>query len=125
MSLPDNWNSEDPEHPIPSPGRIDVFVTTKEGSTYYGLVVAAPLRADMRSQRRLLQKLEDYMSDRHSEKLLLRFGDPTPMNTKLIAAIHPGSEPGIFALLERCRPWLEQNGFALKVTTVPEVFGLH
>lgn len=125
MTLPDDWNDEDVGHPIPYPGKVDVLTTTKEGSTYYGLVVAAPLQADARSQQRLLKKIEDYISDRHSEASLRRFGKPTAKNTKLKAAIHPGSEPAIFELLERCRPWLDECGFAFEVTTDAKLFNLH
>ncbi len=125
MTLPENWNEEDTEHPIPYPGKIDVLTTTVEGTTYYGLVIAAPMEADERSQRRLLKKLEDYASDRHSQKAIYKYGKPTPQNTRLTVAVHPGSSQAIFELLTRCLPWLEECGFKVEVTTDAKILSLH
>lgn len=113
--LPADWNEEDPTHPVPYPGKVDVLVETQEGEVHYGLVIAAPLRADERSQQRLLQKLEDYISDRRSDASLQKYGQPTPDNTHLLIAIHPDSDRVIFELIEKCRPWLEGHGFSFKV----------
>lgn len=114
-SFPAEWNEEDPSHPIPCPGRLDVLVETKEGEAYYGLVIAAPLKADAKSQHRLLQKLEDYISDRHSDASVQRFGPPTSGNTHLLIAVHPDSDKVVFDLIEKCRPWLEGHGFSFEV----------
>lgn len=124
MSDPDAY-ADDEAHPIPFLGKIDVFVTTKEGSVMYGLVIASPLSGDARSQQRLLRKIEDYLSDRHSVDLQSRFGAPTPSNTSLKIAIHPGSDPTVFELLRRCKPWIEDNGFALEVTSDAKILSLH
>jgi hypothetical protein len=117
--------ADDEEHAIPFLGRIDVFVTTKEGNVMYGLVIASPLSGDTRSQQRLIKKLEDYLSDRHSADLRSRFGAPTPSNTSLKVAIHPGSDPTVFELLRRCKPWIEDNGFSLEVTSDATILSLH
>jgi hypothetical protein len=124
MSNPDTY-ADDESHPIPFLGKIDVFVTTKEGSVMYGLVIASPLSGDKRSQQRLLKKLEDYLSDRHSTDLKSRFGAPTPNNTSLKVAIHPGSDPTVFDLLQRCKPWVQDNGFTMEVTSDANILSLH
>jgi hypothetical protein len=124
MSNPETY-SDDESHPIPFLGKIDVFVTTKEGSVMYGLVIASPLLGDERSQQRLLRKIEDYLSDRHSADLNRKFGKPTPVNTRLKVAIHPGSDVAVFELLQRCKPWIEVNGFTLEVTSDANTLSLH
>jgi hypothetical protein len=91
----------------------------------YGLVIASPLSGDKRSQQRLLKKLEDYLSDRHSTDLKSRFGAPTPNNTSLKVAIHPGSDPTVFDLLQRCKPWVQDNGFTMEVTSDANILSLH
>jgi hypothetical protein len=121
---PDSWYEADPSHPIAYPGNVDVYVTTKEGSTYYGIVVAAPLESDERSQRRLLKKIENYIGDRKSVKSIEKYGPPSPGNTRLTIAVHPGSDEAVFELIKRCRPWLEDNGFSVEVKTDAESFNL-
>lgn len=115
----------DETHPIPFLGKIDVFVAASDGRVYYGLVIASPMAGDERSQRRLLRKFEDYLSDRHSRDLLKKYGQPSPSNTYLKVAIHPGSDAAIFEFIERCKGWIKDNGFSIEVTTDSNIHSLH
>lgn len=102
-----------------------MFVAASDGRVDYGLVIASPMGGDERSQRRLLRKFEDYLSDRHSRDLLKKYGRPTPSNTRLKVAIHPASDAVIFELIERCKDWIRDNGFSIEVTTDANILSLH
>jgi hypothetical protein len=117
--------ADDETHPIPYLGKIDVFVAARDGRVDYGLIIASPMTGDEKSQRRLLRKIEDYLSDRHSQSLLSKYGQPNPNNTHLKIAIHPGSDAEVFRLIERCKDWIEDNGFSIDVTTDANILSLH
>ena len=114
-------NEVDESHPIRDVGKIDVAVTTNRGARY-GLVVNQPLHGDERSQRRLLNKLEAYIADFYSPKFVNRFGNPESSSCQITVALHPDSDVAIFDLLERCRPWVEDNHISYEVRT--DVFDL-
>lgn len=105
----------DASHPIPNTELIDVTVSLKNGGASYGLVIAQPLVADERSQKRLLRKLERYLNDFHSAAAKQRFGTPRRDRMKIHVSIHPASDPLIFELLEKCRDWVEGNSVSLVV----------
>jgi len=125
MALSVEWDADDESHPIPFVGRVDAFVTTKEGSTYYGLVISAPMHGDERSQHRLLKKLDSYISDRNSEEAIAKYGKPSPEKSHVRVAVHPGSDAQVFLLLEKCKAWLEDVGFSYEVSCDANVLGLH
>jgi hypothetical protein len=105
----------DASHPIPNTELIDVTVSLENGGASYGLVIAQPLAADERSQKRLLRKFERYLNDFHSASAKQRFGMPRPDRMKIHVSIHPESDPLIFELLEKCRNWVEDNSVSLVV----------
>lgn len=108
---------DDFAHPIRQVDIIDVVVNIRGGGSRYGLTIASPLTGDERSQKRLLKKIEAYLGDFHSERSIERNGKPTPEKCKILVGIHPGSDAVVFELLERCRPWVLDNGIELSVTT--------
>jgi len=103
-------------HPIHDVSKIDVATTTDKGARY-GLVIAEPARGDATTQRRLLDKLEAYIGDFYSPRFASEYGQPTPEYCCITVAIHRESDPSIFELLERCRPWVEGNHISFRVTT--------
>jgi hypothetical protein len=109
--------SDDFTHPIRQLGVIDVVTELEGGGAYYGLVIATPLARDQRSQKRLLRKIEAYLEDFYSERSIHRNGPPTPAKCKITVGIHPESDPVIFELLERCRPWVDENGVDFRIST--------
>ena len=113
----DDLYSDDEAHPIPRIGVIDVETRLKSGGAYYGLVIASPLTADERSQKRLIQKIQHYIEDFHSEKSRQRMGSPDPEKARIYIVIHPDSAPEIFTLLEQCRSWVEENRIMFSVST--------
>jgi hypothetical protein len=96
---------------------VDVVTHLGGGGAYYGLTIASPLSGDDRSQQRLLNKIEPYLGDFHSDRAVERNGKPTPDKCKILVGVHPGSDAVIFELLERCKPWVLDNGVELKITT--------
>ena len=100
---------DDPQHPIPSLSGLDFVAQRRTGGADLGIVIATPLNADERSQRRLLDKIELYLRFISSAEFQAQFGTPDPSNTQVLVAIHAGSHPAIFDLLDRCQPWVTQN----------------
>ena len=107
---------DDHNHPIPRIGEIDLYGIRENGGAELAIIIASPLDGGEYSQRRLLAKLDLYIlfiaSDEfRAEKPALptRKTPPSPCISTL------NSDPEIFELLERCRPWLEVNAATLRV----------
>jgi hypothetical protein len=98
---------DDPTHPIPYLGVIDVVAYKKTGGADLTIVVASPLQDDERSKTRLLDKIEGYIGHIRSEQFLEDAGSPpSPDNTAITVALHPNTAPEVYALLERCQQWV-------------------
>ena len=106
---------DDPSHPIPSLTALDIQTVLKGGGSDLAIVVASPLRADERSQRRLLSKIGIYLGFLCTPEFQDSSGVATPENTSIIVHIHPSSDKAIFELIERCRPWVLSNNASLQV----------
>jgi hypothetical protein len=109
-------NYDDPTHPIPSITALDVHVIKHGGGSDLVIIVASPLQADERSQRRLLDKIEIYLGFLHTPEYQTSSGIATPENTTIIVRLHPDSAPAIRELLERCKPWVAKGQATLVVT---------
>src|SRR6185312_12987558 len=96
---------DDSAHPIPSLAVIDVMSVKKGGGADLFVVVASPLMADARSQTRLLDKLQGYLSYLGSPEFRAEAGVPSPDNTNIVVKLHPGSAPEIRSLLARSEAW--------------------
>lgn len=73
------------------------------------IVIAEPIQDDLKSQKRLLDKIECYLGFIGSEEFLAEAGAPNRANTKVIVQIHPESSMAIVELLQRCKPWALVN----------------
>jgi len=115
-----NWedNYDDPTHPIPSLSALDVHAIKKGGGSDLTIVIASPLRADERSQKRLLDKIDIYLRYIQSPEYERVCGTPTCENTGVIVRIHGGSATEIFELLERCKPWVAKSRATLQVSVL-------
>ena len=106
---------DDPTHPIPCPGVLDMLGIRKGGGADLAILVAAPLMADERSQMRLLHKIAGYLRHIHSRAHQSQAGEPTAANTTIRVVLHPGTAPEIHELLDRCKPWTLDHDATLKV----------
>jgi hypothetical protein len=117
--IPDDPRN-DPEHPIPYLNVLDVSAYLKQGGADLSIVIASPLLFDERSQTRLLDKIQGYLSHIHSDDFRRDAGvAPTPENTKICVLLHPDSAQEIRDLLERCRVWVTSHGATLVVEGLP------
>ena len=119
-----NWsdNYDDPSHPIPSISALDVHGIKKGGGSDLLIVVASPLQADVRSQQRLLDKIDIYLRYIRSDEYKNKYGAPSSDNTCIIVRLHAGSDPLILDLLERCKPWAAENLCRIEVSPLDEDF---
>ena len=79
------------------------------------LIIASPLKADEKSQRRLLQKMENYLGFINSADFAAESGRPTAANTRIVVKLHPDSDSLISDLLGRCVAWVSENNATLVV----------
>jgi hypothetical protein len=107
--------TDDPAHPIPYLGALDVMSIKKGGGADLVIVVASPLMADERSQNRLLEKIEGYLSFIGSQEFRSEAGEPSPDNTQVIVRLHPDSAPAIHDLLARTESWVRNGNASLRV----------
>jgi hypothetical protein len=108
-------NYDDPSHPIPSIYALDVEGVKKTGGSDLVIVVASPLMADERSQRRLLDKIKVYLKYLQTPEFQSKSGIATPENTSIIVKLHADSDAAIFDLIEKCKPWVLANHASLKI----------
>lgn len=106
----------DESHPIPWMDVIDVETKTDKGA-YYGLAIASPLAGDEYCQRRLLKKIEGYLTHIREKRREWQATHSQDMKARLYVAVHPDSDPVIFELLSRCNAWAEENSVEFKVIT--------
>jgi hypothetical protein len=114
-------NYDDPFHPIPSLTALDIEGIKKGGGANLTIVIASPLQADERSQRRLLSKIELYLGYLPTSQFQSKSGVSTPENTSIIIKIHPRSDPLVLDLIERCKPWVFANNATLKAELLSSV----
>lgn len=107
----------DNDHPIPNLDVVDVNTVKKGGGSDLFIVIATALSGDKRSLERLLRKVERYLEFMRTEEFLAESGTPSPDNTNVIVKLHPHSDRAVFELLERCKPWVLENGANLLIDT--------
>jgi hypothetical protein len=111
---PDAQN--DPSHPVPYLGVIDVAGYRSTGGASLKIIVASALDASERSKTRLLDKIQGYLAHISSPQFRSEAGsDPTPENTTIEVLLHPESSLEIHKLLERCHEWVRSNHACLVV----------
>lgn len=108
-------DDEDPAHPIASPDVIDGMAIGENGGATLVIVVASPLMADPRSQKRLMLKIRSYLGYIGSADFRAQAGVPTQASTRIVVKLHPGSSPAIHDLIERCVGWANANDVSLEV----------
>lgn len=111
----DDLLADDPDHPISSLETIDVYAVNQGGGATLAIVIASPLRADARSQERLLAKLEAYLGFINGEEFAVEAGPPSPETTEIVVSLHRRSDREIRELLARCVPWVEENNARLVI----------
>ena len=109
--------ADDDTHPIPSIDNLDILAELRGGGAKLVIVIATPLQADERSQRRLLKKIENYLEYISSPEFKNEFGAPDPSRVSIVVKIHKQSDPVVFDLLKRCEPWALQNKATLTFDT--------
>ena len=109
---------DDPAHPIPFMDALDVMSITVGGGADLFIIVASPLMDDQRSQKRLLDKLENYLDFIGSAEFQSQAGPATAINTQVIVKLHPSSASGIYDLLNRSESWVLAGGATLSVATL-------
>jgi hypothetical protein len=106
---------DDQNHPLPRVDEIDLYGVRKNGGAELAIVIASPLDGNEYSQKRLLAKLNLYINFIASDEFKAEAGPANLENTTVAVHIHPNSATEIFELLERCKPWLEENSATLRV----------
>ncbi|MGN6829291.1 hypothetical protein [Paucibacter sp. M5-1] len=107
----------DENDPIPNVDLIDINKVKHGGGSDLYLVIATPISGERRSLERLLRKLENYLVFIQSDQFKSESGVPTTANTRVVVKLHPDSDPRAFELIERNRPWVENNDATLVVDT--------
>ena len=102
-------------HPIPYMDALDVMTVKSAGGADLFIVVTSPLMDDDTSQKRLLDKLENYLRFIGSTEFQDQAGPASAKNTKLIVKLHPSTATGIYDLLKRSEPWVLAGGATLSV----------
>jgi hypothetical protein len=109
---------DDPDHPIPSLGTLDVVTVLSGGGADLIIVVASPLIADRRSLSRLQDKIEAYLHHILSPEFQAEAGEPNSGNTTILVKLHPRSAPEVYDFLERSKGWVSANRATLRIETL-------
>jgi len=107
---------DEPDHPVPYLGVIDVAAYLKSGGANLTVVAASPLQDDEHSHRRLLDKIQGYLNYIASDQFLEHaHATASPENTTITVALHPDTAPGVYSLLARCHQWVASGRAKLAV----------
>lgn len=110
---------DDENHPIPRVDVCDVRGVLKTGGADLAIVIAKPLKDDLRSRQRLLRKFEHYLGFVASAVFAEECGVPSKQNTRICVHIHPDSDLGAFEFIEACRTWIVDDGARLEIIKRP------
>ena len=99
-------------HPIPNVELCDVHGKRKDGGHDLVVVIASPLKADHRSQKRLIEKLRRYLA------AIDALRDSGASDCRVIVKAHRDSDEAIFDLLERSRVWVEHEKVSLEIAKI-------
>jgi hypothetical protein len=99
-------------HPIPNVELCDVHGERKDGGRDLVVVIGSPLKGDHRSQKRLIEKLKQYLA------AIEALRDRGAGNCRVIVKAHHDSDELIFSLLERSRVWVEHENVSLKIAKI-------
>ncbi len=113
--FPLEWLEDDPDHPVPKVDNLDVQTIKLGGGSDLYLIVASPLGGGERDLRRLMAKLENYLTFLQSSKCIGEAGFATIENTRILVKVHPDSSELAFELLRRNETWVGNNGATLVV----------
>ena len=113
--FPLEWLEDDPDHPVLRVDNLDVQSIKLGGGSDLYLVVASPLGGGERDLRRLMAKLENYLTFLQSPKCIDEAGFATTENTRVIAKVHPQSSDLAFELLRRNETCVANNRATLVV----------
>ncbi len=114
QDLDTSW-LDDNDHPIPFIGALDVLAKWEDGTRRISIVIANPLDDSPYSQKRLLNKIQNYVAYIESEQYAAEFGKPSPDKVFVVVNIHKESSPTIFELLGKCVAWVSSGGASLVV----------
>ncbi len=113
-----DWFEDDPEHPIPRIFVLDIHAKAADGAGQLEMIIASPLRDDRRSKERLLRKFDVYLTFVQSAAWRDEHGQPSPVTARINVLVNADSDPKMLALIESCRPWVEQdNNVAMTIIT--------
>ena len=111
----DGIYSFDDSHPIPNLDVCDIEVERKGGGADLIVIIASPMANDMKSRKRLMKKLDNYLGYITSETFATRYGAPSRATTSITVRYHPDTDAGIKELLNECSGWVEDNGATLRL----------
>ena len=110
-----DYYENDESHPISNVSTIDVEVRLASGGRYLGILIEMPLRDDLKSQRRLIRKIENYINDLYSDVAVNEVEIPSGKHNLILLHLHPDSDSIIFDLAEKCKLWVEECGVDFKI----------
>ena len=108
----------DPDHPVPNVDVCDIHGARKDGGDDLIVVIASPMDASSRSQRRLIEKLGRYLQFLVERRMKNTGGSGRSGRNldRIVVKIHPESDPAIFDLLERSKPWVADHDAILEIS---------
>lgn len=109
---------DDKDHPIPFVNALDVLAKWDDGTRKLSIVVANPIDESAYSQKRLLNKIQNYIAYVGSQDFASEFGEPSSVKVLIVVTIHQDSSPVIFELLSKCENWVASGGAKLIVEKI-------
>jgi hypothetical protein len=107
---------DDPEHRIAFTANVDMIGKYRDGGGgALFMLISSPVAGDQRSQRRLTEKLHNYLAYRQGPKYAKQFGDPA----QIVVRIPESSHPAIFRLPDNSVSWAASNKTRLVVERIP------
>lgn len=103
----------DSSHSIAQVDALDVIGKRIDGGADLVIIAGSWVDGDLRSQRRLLAKLENYLGFIMSEEFSREFGPFEGTGVAVRVQFSNGAHDNIIQLLEQCLPQVEAMGIKL------------
>jgi hypothetical protein len=112
------WPFKGPrEDPIQNIDNVDIVGKRKDGGVDLVIVTSSKLEGSPGHQRLLLAKIESYLAQLNTPEFQAEFNHPRPDQVNIILDCSAPPHPIILQLIEKSKPWVEENKARLAVRT--------
>jgi hypothetical protein len=103
------------EDPIQNIDNVDIVGKRNDGGVDLVIVASSKLDGSAEHQKLLLAKIESYLAQLNTPEFQTEFSHPRPEQVNIVLSCSEPPDPIILELIEKSKPWVEENNARLAV----------